>query len=213
VLGDRPWSTPDLWLELRDDDDTVLGSRVKGWPTQTDGDPRLYFDVQDGYLVIGSELGTAGDYLIHVRRTTVINEISRDGFEPFIEIVAEPGEVLDSSLSVALYDADGLLLAAYVFDDHTVDADGLVVIGNIAGADITDDIASSIPLDAPFALLVEDTEVIDCVQVGTVIGTGCSEGEPIPNDDPMPVFIRVESIDTNDNLNDFMSTRAATPGS
>jgi hypothetical protein len=186
---------------------------VKGWPTQTDGDPRLYFDAQDGYLAIGSELGTAGDYLIHVRRTTVINEISRDSLEPFIEIVAEPGDVLNSTFSLALYDVDGLLLTRYVFADHTVDADGLVVIGNVAGADITDDIASNIPLDAPFALLVEDAEIIDCVQVGAVTGTGCSEGNPIPNDDPMPVFFRVESIDTDDNLSDFVPTWTATPGS
>ncbi|MCP4199507.1 MAG: hypothetical protein GY762_20355 [Proteobacteria bacterium] len=213
VLGDRPWSTPDLWLELRENDDTVLGGRVKGWPTQTEGDPRIYFDLQDGYLAIGSELGTAGDYLINIRRTTVINEISRDGLEPFIEIVAEPGAVLDDSFSLALYGADGSPLATYVFDDHTVDGDGLVVIGDVAGADITDDIAGNIPPDAPFALLVEDAEIIDCVQVGTVIGTDCSEGEPIPNDEPMPVFFRVESIDTDDNLSDFVPTWTATPGS
>jgi hypothetical protein len=212
-LGDRPWSVPDLWLELQDDDGTVLGSRISGWPTAADADPRVYFDAFNGYLVLGPELGTAGDYLIQVRRPLVINQVNRDSLAaPYIEILAEPGSVLDGAFSLSLYDAGGWL-QDYDFTGHVVGDDGRVVIGSGPEADIDDDLADSIPLSGDFALLlVENLDIRDCVQVGSVPGAGCVEGSPIPNDDPMPAFFRVEGIDTDDNLNDFIPTLAIPSG-
>ena len=64
---------------------------------------------------LGSELGTAGDYLVQIRRPLVINEINRGSLAPpYIEVLAEPGSVFETSklsgqpvrLRFAMRDAD-----------------------------------------------------------------------------------------------------------
>ncbi len=53
-MADRPWDTPDLWLEVRDDSDLLVGAlRSTGWPDPRDADPRLRLGV-DLFDVVGA---------------------------------------------------------------------------------------------------------------------------------------------------------------
>ncbi len=215
-IAPRPWSTPDLWIELRSSSDELVDDhQSKGWPESSDPDPSILFGPQAGigFLTMGAELASAGVYLVNIRRSYIIGEFSRDPQNPFIEIEVEPGISLDT-LQIDLVDIQtGDTLESFSFLDQVLINDGIIVLGGIPmpEADIVTDVAL-LPQNDGFAIrLLESGIVVDAVQVGESIYE-YGEGDPLPNEVTAPVFSRIQGIDTNDNLSDFMYGWVASVG-
>ncbi|MFO8070416.1 MAG: hypothetical protein R6V85_00960 [Polyangia bacterium] len=209
---DRPWAVPDARLELRDDADDVLQAS-DGWPSPADDDPRLFFDGDPSgrQIAVLGQLGSAGGYLLNVRRASVIGELCRSALGSFVEIWLEPGTSTDD-VSLELVDgSSGLVLESLSLAGETLDNDGTIVIGGVLSgeADLVDPVGD-LPDSGSFAVrLLRAGEVVDAVQLG---GDGeHGEGQAV-DDDGSPCFSRVGGIDTDDNVADFLGGWTPTPG-
>jgi hypothetical protein len=216
-MADRPWVTPNAWVELRDLDDALIGQpRNLGWPSAEQEDPRIYFDAgaPGGLVAIGAETGSAGIYLVNVRRPYTIRELARAPFLSYVEIEAEPGADLDS-LVLKLFDVEyGMEIASLDFAGLDLTSDGTILIAGALHEEV--DLVHPVgilPESGPFALtLSAGGQVLDAVQVGTG-AFSYGEGDPLPDDESVPVFTRLLGVDTDDNANDFSGGWVGTPGS
>jgi hypothetical protein len=208
-LAPRPWDTPDCWLERRGTGNALL-DRETGAPR---ADPRLFLAgaAAGEQLVVGGELGSAGAYLLNLRRAAVIGEICLAADGPFIELAAPPGAALDS-LTVELVDGDsGLVVASLSLAGQVAGDSGAFVIGGatMTGADLTHAVAE-LPDSGVFALrLRQGAEILDALQVGGEGGYG--EGDPLDRADGT-CFFRPGTIDTDHNRSDFLPVWSGTPG-
>jgi hypothetical protein len=209
---DRPWAVPDARLELRDGADEVLQAS-DGWPAQADDDPRLFFDGDPSgrQIAVLGQLGSAGGYLLNLRRASVIGELCRSAPGSFVEIWLEPGTSTDD-ISLELVDgSSGLLLESLSLAGETLDNDGTIVIGGVSSvdADLVDPLGD-LPDSGSFAIrLLRAGEVVDAVQLGG--GGDHGEGQAV-GDDGSPCFFRVGGIDSDDNGVDFLGVWTPTPG-
>jgi len=213
AAADRPWDSPDLWLELRDDAEVTLASST-GWPTAEDDDPRIFFDagIAGNQLVWGAELGTAGPYLVNVRRTATLREICTAVGSSYIELELEPGTSFDT-ISIELVDAEtGTVLESLSLAGQPIVNDGVVVLAGstMSEADLEDQPVAVLP-DGPFAVrLLDGGEIVDAVEVD---GDGdYGEGDPLSGDTG-ECFERFLGVDSDDNLFDFVGRWVSTPGS
>jgi hypothetical protein len=212
LQADRPWSTPDLWIELRDETDGLLAAN-SAWPTAADDDPRIHIDpgIAGRQIVCGAELGTAGPYLINVRRTATIREIDTNPAVPFLELELEPSASIDP-LSIELIDAElGILLETLSLAGQPITNDGIVVISGtaMAEADLQSQPVAVFP-DGPFAVrLLDEGVLVDAIEIG---GDGdYGEGNPLVQE-PGACYQRIGGVDSNDNLYDFRTGWVSTPG-
>ncbi|MCU0664872.1 MAG: hypothetical protein MUC50_21430 [Myxococcota bacterium] len=222
--SNQPWVTPDTFIELRGPDNLPLQPAISsaGWPSGTKADPTLYCPLIGTQLDIGTmavlstELSTAGEYLLNVRRPQIIREMSQVPGSAFIELEGKPGsstdglvlEVFDAQTDVPLASL-ALPSALSQFPD-----DGLLVVAGagMSEADIVHEVGA-LPAAGGFAVaLVADGLLIDAVQVGQTQGGSMGEGTPLESDSGAYVFARVGRIDTNDNSRDFIPVALATPG-
>jgi hypothetical protein len=214
-VTNRPWETPDPWLDLCQSTEQIDCTRVVGWPTNTDPDPRIYLSPDDpkSVLGIGAEHGTAGLYLLNIRRPNIIAEFSRGLVFPFIEIETDPASSLDA-LSVELVDCETrLVLDSYSFNGSSIANDGRIVISGVEmpGADVVSPVAV-MPDEGAFAIrLLESGVVVDAVQVGSS-SVSFGEGASLVDIEDYPVYFRAGGIDTNDNRGDFIGGWVGTPG-
>jgi hypothetical protein len=214
AMGGRPWSTPDVLLEIPDAGDAGFS---RGWPTAAQADPRLYFDLGPTLPVtlnVAPELASAGDYLLNVRRSSVLREICGcDGAGPsYIELDMRPGTEL-AAFAVRLVDPLSLLYLELPLSG-TVPADGVVRIGNPEEGepDIVDTAGvTAFPAGEPFAVqLLKGGLTLDALQVDGPPGAG--EGTPATSAGAPRCLARLASIDTNDNERDFVEGWLPTPG-
>jgi hypothetical protein len=219
ALGVGPWATPDTMLELRDDVGGVpLLEKSLGWPTAAHADPRLFFTIDPAHprlLRVAPELGSAGAYLVNVRRDGLIREIcGGDGSAPaFIEFDLRPGTDL-AAFSLRLVDPVSLLSDAELPLSGYVAADGIVVVADVGEGDpdVVDTVGvTDLPAGSAWAIqLIGAGGVVDAVQVGGAAGAG--EGVPISNADAPRCIARPAVIDTADNARDFYGNWIPTPG-
>lgn len=212
-MGNRVWATPDSMLALVDEWDVTLDTS-QGWPDGTFADPSIFMDPFTGVrqLVVGAQMGTAGLYLLNIRRPVAINEVCRGVSGAFVEVEVEPGQVLDG-LTVELIDADSGAVQAALPLTGTAPEDGLLVIGDASETwvDLDDTTGVTVIGDAdPFAIRISDgAGEVDAIQVG---GTGDhGEGAACINDSAL-CFERFARVDTGDNLMDFVQSWRGTPG-
>ncbi|MDJ0766164.1 MAG: hypothetical protein QNJ97_24490 [Myxococcota bacterium] len=215
---DRAWVTPDAWLELRNEQNQLIDVAM-GWPTPGDSDPRLYIDagLRTIELAIGAQCGSAGAYLLNIRRATAIREISRSPEMSYVEIETRPGEALTDLVLELVDGTSGSVLESVSLSDYQIVNDGIIVIAGAAlpEADVVAPVAI-FPDTDPFALrLLENGIQTDAVQVGVTksgIGDGFGEGTPIEDGDTEAVYTRIVGIDTNDNRDDFITIWQGSPG-
>jgi hypothetical protein len=212
-LAGRAQSTPDSRLTLIS---TATTDVSFGWPAITDADPRLFVEAGPGgrQLVVDAELGTAGTYLVHLRRVDIIREISRDplGAGPFIELEFQPKTVLDQFSVERVDGASGTVLASYWLGAQPLTNDGIIVLGTGSMGAIADVVhqVAELPEQGSFAIRLRHSgQVVDAVQLG---GDGSfGEGTPL-EDNGFAHFARSHGIDTNDNNFDFIPAGISTPG-
>lgn len=215
-MADRPWDTPDLWMEVRDDSDLLVGAmRSTGWPDPRDPDPRLLLDMDmdDVVVAVGSELASAGEYFLNIRRPYTIRELSRAANESFIELELWEGSDLDDLELILIDIATGSIVDRLQFSEVTVENDGVVVIAGqeMAEADVNHPVAQ-LPVSGPFVIaLQKGGALMDAVQLGEG-SEPASEGDPIPEEDGVPVYYRPFGLDTNNNAKDFLSRYWGDPG-
>ncbi len=212
-VADRAWAVPDLRMDLLDSSDMLLDSS-KGWPTDADADPRIYFDGDSAIrqIAVSAEQATAGFYMLNIRKPTLVREVCRVPGESFIELEVEPGQAMDS-LSVVQLDPDtGALLAALPLSG-TAPPDGLVVIGDgtlpFVDIDDTTGVALFTPGSGFVIALLDGVLRMDALQVGGFGNYG--EGNSLANGNE-ECFSRFGGIDTDDNLFDFLASWEPTPG-
>ncbi|MDD5305725.1 MAG: hypothetical protein PHU25_00250 [Deltaproteobacteria bacterium] len=212
-LADRPWSTPDLWIEIRDSTDKPLASATDQ-PSTRDADPSIPLEVSSAsrQIVVGAQMGSTGLYLLNVRRAEIVRTLCRDVARQFIEL--EVGaQTTASSLSLSVVDpSDGTLLAHLDVPATVPPADGILVLGRAAmpGTDVAADaLLDGLPESGPFAVvLFVDGTAVDAVEAG---GSGTyGEGEPLP--ETTVCAARLSGIDSNDNSFDFQVGWAGAPG-
>lgn len=241
-LSAHPWETPDLKMAYFD---TLSGT---GDPPEKDkliGTKSGYLGSDDPLInintdfiaenrgvavTIQAELGSAGMYLVQIRRPFVIREFSRNASGPFVEFEI-PTDMRFELCELVLYDTendeeiDRLLLSEVLVDDE-LDTDGtliendagvkqkgMIVIAGmpIDGADAVHDVAL-LPTTGSFAILLYyEGDPMDVVQLGEGTVT-VGDGTSLIATDDRDVFFRIANIDTNDNEKDFAPTFFATPG-
>ena len=213
-VADRVWAVPDLRMDLLDSSDVLL-DYSKGWPTDADADPRIYFDGDSVFrqIAVSAEQATAGFYMLNIRRPTLVREVCRVPGESFIELELEPGQAMDT-LTVVLLDPDNGAVLAVLPLSGTAPTDGLVVIGNgtLPFVDIEDTTGVSLftPGSGFVIALLDGVLRVDALQVG---GLGDYwEGNSLVNGTEV-CFARFGGIDTDDNLFDFIAGWEPTPGS
>lgn len=227
-LADRPWDTPDLKIQyydwyLNSKDEVILdnlidfnvGASLFGDPAVTVA-PSLIDEDRGVAVTLQAELGSAGDYLVQIRRPFVIREFSAIPGKSFVEIEI-PADADLSLCELVLYNTqmeeapeeERLTL----FD--AVTTGGILVIAgtlsDVDGADAYEDVAS-LPEEESFAVsLYYDSILVDAVQFeeGSVFR---GEGNPIVAEDSRRTFFRIANIDTNDNASDFAPSFIKTPG-
>jgi hypothetical protein len=218
ALGERPWSSPDVALSLREaSSGAALIDSSSGWPDASAADPRLYFHMdaaRSNLLQVAPELGSAGRYFLHVRRDTVLREVCGDGGAgAFIEIDAKPGVSL-TGYSVQLLDPGTGAVIAELHLSGNAPGDGVVVIGEAGGEGVdavdTAGVCAVVPGEAFAVRLFAGSTLVDSLQAGGAAGYG--EGDPASIEDEPLCFARLFGIDTNDNTADFIGTWAPTPG-
>lgn len=199
-MADRSWETPDLRMKATDEEDNLLAESSD--LSLQNPDPMIFVkkDAKGVRVELDGEMGSAGTYLINIRRPHLIREISR-GEAPFVELLIGPRDE-DLELSLSLIDVDTHQVEQ--LDLSSDIGEGIVVVS------IADQLAL-LPEGSDFALMLEQGEdVIDAVQIGGVSAYG--EGTPINASSSDTYFFRIDDMDTNDNIADFMSGFVATPG-
>ncbi len=212
-VANRAWAVPDLQMELLDSSDMLIDSS-KGWPTDTNADPRIYFDGDSSIrqIAVSAEQATAGFYMLNIRRPTLVREVCRVPGESFIELELEPGQSMDT-LSVVLLDPDNGTVLAVLPLNGTAPPDGLVVIGDgtLPFVDFEDTTGVTLfTAGSGFVIALLDGVLrVDSLQVGGIGDYG--EGDSLANGTE-ECFARFGGIDTDDNLFDFLASWEPTPG-
>jgi hypothetical protein len=203
-LADRPWSTPDLRIEVRGPDEETLASST-GWPSAADADPSVPLEISSTgrQIAVGAQMGTTGPYLVNVRRAETVRKVCRPADRPFIELEVA-AHTVTSSLSVSVIDpSDGSLLSHLDVPAMSLPADGLLVLGRAAMPETdvdADALVGGLPETGPFAVvLFADGVAVDAVQAGESGSFG--EGEPLP--EAAVCAARLAGIDSGDNSFDF----------
>ncbi len=220
-IADRPWSTPDLRMEMLNASGGQLAAS-SGWPTPNDDDPRLYvapFEQQQTFRFT-SQHGTAGSYLINLRRAHLIREVCWTPGAAFVELGSNVNASLDSLILERVNTTTGEVEDSFSFFELTPpEHDGMTVVGDpgVENVDFTDDLVA-IPPDQSFAFVLREADrgtIIDAVQVGGDVSLDTLDnfgiGDPLPLL-PAACFFRVAEIDTNVNQMDFVVSWLGTPG-
>jgi hypothetical protein len=214
-LANRPWETPDLKLQYLDSNGTLIGENAGplGGDPVISIDPALIGTDGDISVTVSAELGTAGVYLVQIRRPFVVREFSISEDAPFIEIGLPVDADLEACELVLVDSETDVVLESFVLP-ATLTNDGIVVVAGLPmpEADAVNGVAM-LPADGSFAVwLLYEGVLVDAVQLGEG-SVNRGEGQPYIASDARTNFFRVADIDTNDNASDFAATYMPTPGS